>query len=179
MSDRLNREELSDGAYQIKEVYAHYGLAMYLGQTLEKGVLNVLTMAQTAASESPTTATWDRFFATNAELTLGMLLREIAPHMLEENELFEALRSALTDRNRLAHNFFWDHAPAFLDFAGRERMLEELFSMQGTFEVLSGKLSSLIETRYFRSDERRAWFDRMKSEETESLREQVRRSYRD
>ena len=46
-SDVVERDDaMDDGNYHTREVYAHFGLAVYQAQVLEHGVVNLLTLAK-------------------------------------------------------------------------------------------------------------------------------------
>ena len=46
-------ENLDEESSQIKDVYAHYGLAMYLAQYLEHGIVNALLYTKLIPQEKP------------------------------------------------------------------------------------------------------------------------------
>ena len=47
----------------VKDVYAHFGLCVYLAQVFETGLINVLTAIETSASKTPTRQTFDVLYA--------------------------------------------------------------------------------------------------------------------
>jgi hypothetical protein len=47
MNEVTREEDLDDEAFQIKHVFATFGLASYQAQVLENGLANVLTVART------------------------------------------------------------------------------------------------------------------------------------
>lgn len=137
------REELTDEAYQIKHVYALFGLASYQGQVLERGLANVLTVARTHVQEG-TRDDFDAFLGKHLSLTMGQLLRLLGPHVADDTDLAADLHDALQIRNRLAHRFFREHELNFMSFVGREEMLGELMAAADMFEEMDARLSPVI-----------------------------------
>jgi len=144
------RETLDDESYQAREVFAQYGLTSYVSQVLEKAILNALTLRQVAASDAPTQEAWDRYFASNASLTMGRLIGAFERHFPSEGELVRLLRTALPKRNYIAHTFFWNYAVAFTTGTGRETMLLELFEIRELFESVQSLIEPLIRREFMR-----------------------------
>lgn len=100
---RMDREDdLPDDAYQRREVFAHYGAAMFHAQVLEQGLVNALTFAQTATHQAGTQQLFDFNFGANLAVTMGRLLHRIKPFLDNDVELVRELAGALELRNRLA-----------------------------------------------------------------------------
>lgn len=141
----LGREDdLDDHDYQVREVYAQYGLASYLGQVMEKGVVNLLTLHANVESPNPTQQSFDVFFEKFAGYTLGRLIVDLEKAFPAEVETIAALRRALPIRNSLAHDFFWDRATHFMSFSGREEMLTEIVSMHEPFKSADVFVTALV-----------------------------------
>lgn len=129
-------------AEEIRDVYAHYGLAMYLAQSVERGLSMVVSLVETTNGAT----TWD-FDARLAEcyaMTFGELVTRFsalppASHL----DLASRLRLAVGDRNMLAHQYFWDRAVSFNVTEGRGKMLTELQRMQAEFEAIDHDLAAL------------------------------------
>ena len=111
---------------QTKDVYAHFGLAMYFAQVLEHGVVNAMVIARTPDRHRITRAEIDAFRAGQFERTLGQMLRELGRYLVVTNAVESTLREALERRNWLAHDYFRDRAVAFMSPDGRASMLKEL-----------------------------------------------------
>jgi hypothetical protein len=137
-------DDLDDHNYQVREVYAQYGLASYLGQVLEKGVVNLLSLHANFELASPTQQSFDVFFEKFAGCTLGRLIMTMERSFPTEAETIAALRRALPIRNSLAHDFFWDRAAQFMSISGREEMLAEILSMHEPFQSADALVSSLV-----------------------------------
>lgn len=119
-----------DDSIQIREVYSRYGLAMYQAQVLEHGMVNAVIIARMLPTmrSHPDRSAWEDAFdqAYDLELakTFGNMLRALEPLDLSAM-LLERLRTAKTERDRLAHRFFREHDEHFLSQRGRTLMIGE------------------------------------------------------
>lgn len=133
---RMEREDdLDDHAYQVREVYAQFGLAMYVAQVLEAGVLNALTLWEAlqlwgARQGMPFEDLSDELWEANFALTLGGLLKKFRKAIAGDAALTAVLGDALRKRNQLAHSYFWNHAEDMMSFEGREAILAELIMVR-------------------------------------------------
>ena len=141
-----------DGAH-IKEVYAHFGLAQYLAQVLEHGIVNALVYLELIPSklrskQRKTREEWlqhfDEFMGRKFESTLGHLIKGLREHHVVASELERTLASALQARNWLAHAYFRDRSSEFMTEAGRESMIGELQRFQTLFERADELLESAL-----------------------------------
>ena len=132
----MTTEHLDSESEQIKEVYAHFGLAMYMAQCLERGLAITLATRYGPGPTKITRAGFDELLDRLFSRTLGQLVREIGrlAELNEEEE--ERLQQALHKRNWLAHRFFWDRAADFTSRARRVSMIQELQEAVNTFEAL-------------------------------------------
>lgn len=137
-------DDLDDHNYQVREVYAQYGLSSYIGQVMEKGVVNLLTLHANVELPNPTQQSFDVFFEKFAAYTLGRLIVTVEKTFPAEVETIAALRRALPIRNALAHDFFWDRATHLMSFTGREAMLAEIISMHEPFQSADALVSALV-----------------------------------
>lgn len=125
---------------ETRDIYAHFGLSIYLAQCLEHGIANALAIADLiprSVRERPSREKWyaafDDFMGSKFQATLGRLtgeLREIAPI---SPELETVLADALRKRNWLAHHYFRERAEAFVTKTGRTAMAQELQEAQELF----------------------------------------------
>lgn len=113
----------------VKEVFAHYGLAAYLAHVLERSLVNALT---TVYGPGPTRLTPSELEQRFEDLSkkglsaLGAILGEAGL----SGPVVAKVQAALQDRERLAHQFFWDHAADFMSVDGCRRMLDDLDEVQ-------------------------------------------------
>ena len=129
---------------EIREVYAHYGLAMYLAQNLERGLAMVLALM--SHSDRRTAWDWEAQLAQHYESTMGTLVgRFTAQYLAQEPVLTASLSVANDHRNELAHHYFWDRGLQFCSAQGRMDMLSELKQIQRNFRQLDDALICLAE----------------------------------
>jgi hypothetical protein len=128
----------------VKEVFAHFGLAAYLAQVLERSLVSALTTVYGPGSKRLTQSELDTRFEDSSERNLGALLRTLHGAGLS-TEIMPTVRDALKDRNRLAHHFFWDHATEFMSVDGCHRMLRDLTEMQERFRDCSAKVEAEVQ----------------------------------
>lgn len=129
-----------DKGEHIKEVYAHYGLAMYLAQCLEQSVYIHLMFFDFFPRNIPNIKSadlWrekiDKYEAQELGKTMGQLIRKLKESGQPTEEIGKALASALKQRNRLAHHYFSENAITFMSERGRDSMIAELESVQAEF----------------------------------------------
>lgn len=117
-------EDIDPGSYAVREVYAHYGLAMYFAQVLEHGMINTLVVSQQAQGAVVTQAELDAAWERSFDSTMGRLAAELGK-TLSETSILAKLEDARVTRNRLAHRFFREHAEDFFSDQGRSEMITE------------------------------------------------------
>lgn len=113
----------------VKEVFAHYGLAAYLAHVLERSLVNALTTVYGPGPTRLTPTELERRFEDLSKKGLGALAQVLAEAGLSE-PVVAKVQAALEERNRLAHQFFWDHAADFMSVEGCQRMLADLEEIQ-------------------------------------------------
>ena len=129
---------------EVKEVYAHYGLAMYLAQCVEKGL--ALVLACRDGSQNIHRYAFDERLDEKLGVTYGTLARrytEIAPS--QEKNLADRLLESVEPRNWLAHRYFGDRAVEFDLHAGRRKMIGEFQRLIDTFEELDDEVTRLTQ----------------------------------
>lgn len=140
-----------DSAEQIKEVYAHFGLAIYLGQVLEHGIGNSLVYASLIPNnigKIRSSAEWhekfDQFLGAHFEKTLGRMIATLKCEVEIPDDLESLLSAALKTRNWLAHHYFRERADEFMNEAGRTKMIAELEEAQSLFSRADEALETVI-----------------------------------
>ncbi|MGH9962234.1 MAG: hypothetical protein ACREBC_34780, partial [Pyrinomonadaceae bacterium] len=88
---------------QISDVYADYGLAMYLAQILEHGIVTSLVILRLPEKEKYTRQDIDEFMEGKFQKTLGALIRHLKFEATLHPGLESLLTVALNRRNYLAH----------------------------------------------------------------------------
>ena len=142
---------MDDETEHYKSVYAEFGLAIYLAQCLEHGLVNALiyidlipNRSRAAESLEEWGALFDSYISDRFSLTLGRLIGELKKITDVEQGLSDRLKAALSSRNFLAHHFFRERAELFLSEAGRNSMLEELAEAQELFQSVETQLAEAV-----------------------------------
>jgi len=149
---------------QVREVYARFGLALYFAQVLERGIVNALIFLDLIPNRSKrlrSTKEWeteyDAFASRHFQKTLGGLIRALGEVKAVPDELEKLLASALHERNRLAHYYFWERADEFMTTPGCNRMITELAAARDLFDHADKRLMQItaaIRTRHGFTEER-------------------------
>ena len=127
-------EEIDEESWQIREVYAKYGIAMYSSQCFETGLVTLLVSLKLNDREKITRSDIDLFTGKNNEKTLGGLIHSLKKIMKISENLETELKELLDIRNYLAHRYFRIKAIDFTKKDGRQRMLSELESIISKLE---------------------------------------------
>jgi len=140
-----------EGAHH-REVYAHFGLAMYLAQVLENGLVNALTMfdfipnhQEHIGSRTAWSVAFDAFSASKIELTMGNLINVLKKVTTVPDALEARLRHALHRRSFLVHHYFRDNVALFSTAEGRDRLIADLETYQAEFTAADSALFALVE----------------------------------
>ena len=135
-----------DPSEHVKEIYAHFGLAIYLAQVLEHGLVIALVYADLMPNRKPhhTRADFDLFMDKHFETTMGRMIQNFKKHVAVPTEFEQLLLDARTKRNFLAHHYFRERADDFMKEAGREKMILELKTAQELFERTDDTLSEVV-----------------------------------
>jgi hypothetical protein len=134
----------------IREVYAHYGLAMYWAQCLEQSIFQHLLFfdhfpkaIQTCTTAEHWVAAIDRYEARELKQTMGRLIYRLREAGQTTSSIEQLLDRALKNRNWLAHAYFSDRAVDFMSPGGRERMLEELGALKDHFVSTASEIDEI------------------------------------
>lgn len=76
----------------VRDVYAHFGLALYNAQVLEHGLANAMAFAAMASNRLSTVEDYDAFLAQRFERTLGTLIKELHGHIEVDPALQDLLQ---------------------------------------------------------------------------------------
>jgi hypothetical protein len=137
-------ELLGHESYQVKEVFAYFELAMYQAQCLERGLGIALATVYGPGPKKITKAQYDELLESNFQKTLGELVNRIRRSVKIPGKLENTISEALKERNRLAHNYFWEKAVAFTKEDGRQTMIEELREIADFLEATDSELSAIV-----------------------------------
>ncbi len=129
---------------QTRDVYAYYGLAMYLAQILEHGIVNALVILRLTEKDKYTRQDIDEFMEGRFQKPLGALLKHLRSEVTLPPDLESTLTEALNRRNYLAHQYFREKAESFVIRSGRAQMLHELQVDQQLFEKADEQLEKAL-----------------------------------
>ena len=124
---------MKDKETDIKECFAYFGRAIYVAQTVEKGILNSLI----SSYENLTKSCYDELLAEKSQLTLGQLKREIIERKIFSEEIIDKIETFHTKRDWLAHNYWWDRAIEFNRDDLRHKIFTELDELTAYFDNLN------------------------------------------
>lgn len=138
-----------------KEVYAHFGLAIYRAQVLEAGLINALTFFsffEKHAGRIKTQIEWteqiDAFESSQIAKPMGALKRALLQVTKVPDDLESQLTIALQHRNYLVHRYFQENIARFLDEEGRDMMIADFERYGEEFERADRMVEALVAPLY-------------------------------
>jgi hypothetical protein len=117
-----------------KEVYAFFGLAAYAANLLEASFINWTVALRLGNISAATRHDFDTAFGHFERRTLGQLIGTTRSLTAVPADLDSVLTKALSERNRLIHHFFREHAANATHPAGQRVMIGELSSIIELFD---------------------------------------------
>lgn len=162
---------------QVREVYSRYGLAMYMAQVLEHGMVNAVIVMQTLPSmrthenEAAWHATFDGAYETGLARTYGNMLRQLENLNGFPPNLINRLRGAKEDRDILAHRFFRQNDLAFMNRDGRTSMIAWCEDRIVLFKALSDDVDAFLAPIQQRYGITQAWIDNAMEASLQQARE--------
>lgn len=135
---------------QIREVYARFGLAMYMAQVLEHGMVNavvvmkILPTVRSHTGEASWQAAIDSAFDNGFARTYGNMVRQLETLPEFPQQLLTRLKAAKDDRDILAHRFFRQNDMAFMNCDGRTGMIIWCEERIETFRALSDEIDAFL-----------------------------------
>lgn len=135
---------------QVRDVYAHFGLAVYWGQCIEQSIFQYLLFFDhfpKAIAKFTTPESWandfDRYEAREMSQTMGKLIRRLQEVGQQVSNLEHSLFKVLKIRNWLAHGYFADRAIEFTDGHGRSDMISELEEIKESFQLCAQEIDAI------------------------------------
>jgi hypothetical protein len=142
-SDEVPRDDsLDDENYHLREVYAHFGVAVYQAQVLEHGVVNLLSQTE-IMKEATSQAEYDKLVAVSLTRTLGFLAKRLGSVLATDETLLGDLREAIERRNYLVHRYWRERVQLTHTARGRNRIIEELDSISDHFASIDQRLEAM------------------------------------
>ena len=130
---------------QIRNLYEAFGLAMYQAQCIERQLAMLLVSLQEKRPQNRTTLELEALYTRAFQRTLGQLLDLVRREASIPAEMESRLTEALSTRNQLAHNYFWDRAGEVQTVTGRQFMIQELREIATRFDQLDEELTALMQ----------------------------------
>ena len=150
---------------QIREVYSRYGLAMFMAQVLEHGIVNAAIIMQllptirSFANEASWQQAFDKAFESGLSQTYGNMLMSLEKIDGFPQLLLDRLKSAKNDRDILAHRFFRQNDIAFMSRNGRKHMIEWCEARVDLFQSIANELDDFVRPISERNGISQSWVD--------------------
>lgn len=136
-------EALDPESEQIREVFAQYGRAMYEAQCVERELVILSPRLYGMNNRTTTRAEVEGLFDDFFGKTLGTVVRRLEASVGLPLGLEGRIKRALSIRNFLAHNFFWERAGRLVSHEGREKILAELRELSAFLGELDAEMTAL------------------------------------
>lgn len=127
---------------EVREVYAHYGLAMYAAQCVEATLVMLIIASKLDERSSFTKADHDALWESLWQRAMRARIKKTLKAVKLPDSVAADLDRVCDLRNALAHNFFFDHATSFLTNEGRAAMKAQLESARDEFFALDEQLTA-------------------------------------
>jgi hypothetical protein len=142
------KQPLDRGAWEQREVYAHFGVAIYLCQVVETGLVNYLILLRRATADCEMQASEiDDLFDELFGYTLGRNINNVKRILGEHGEwvLADQMTETLKLRNELVHH--WMRTRSLMQGTSETRleMIGELENAAATLEGASGALKEKVQ----------------------------------
>lgn len=124
----------------VREVFAHFGRAIYMANCLERSIAGALLHVEWRANlKAPMTRrsfqeSGAAFFATVESMPMGRLIGRLKAQRDLQADLRAALDECNSARNVLVHHYFWSRAGEFALDAGQRKMINECDDFCSLFE---------------------------------------------
>ena len=138
------QEDLPLYAQQNREVFAHFGRAMYHAQCLEHQIGLLLASMYNPEFLKVPPEDRDAFFDRESKKTLGRMEEDLGNKAHLSPTLENRLREAVELRNWLAHRYFPERARDILNLEGREKMISELQKKADFLKELDGEFTAIL-----------------------------------
>jgi hypothetical protein len=124
-----------------KELYANYGLAIYVANVLEYSIIYALFALELGPkyrqlkSQDEWDSAYDEFFERAFSITFGHLVNRLTSHAAVPAEMAETLKVAKGVRDNLVHRFAKETAELFYSEKGRREIIENCEGAVALFEA--------------------------------------------
>ena len=136
----MNGESDGQEERERQAIFMGAGLALYLGNSVEQALINLLVLGGVTRETIPATLEdVELAFHEHAKKTLGRLVSRLGA-----DTDISGIDEVLERRNHLAHHFFTKRAIHFMSAPGRSLMLQELIEMHRLFEDADTQIKELV-----------------------------------
>lgn len=140
--------EYLDSDEQAKEVYAHFGLAIYFAQILEQLAINMIAIQKQTTKGLEKTedieSLWDDY--DKGKRTFGVLVNEIKQCYSLSDDDYDELKRILKLRNYIAHDYFRFNIELFYSVSGQKRVIRDFIDFKNSVRKLDANLTVYLET---------------------------------
>jgi hypothetical protein len=127
----------------MREVYAKYGVAMYLAQVIEHGLANFFLYAAAFTGVLTEAAQIDAVLDEMFSKSMGEQMRHVLAVIEFSEDHVVRLNQARERRNMLAHNYWRVRIGKTLTEVGRNEMLSELDAICEEFDALNTEMEMM------------------------------------
>ena len=127
----------------VQEVFAHFGLAIYLVQVFETGMINALTILTATENRQPREV-WEKLYVEHEKLTFGNLLKKLSAKAFFPSDVEAQVLEIKKRRDHITHQFFRDHTISFNAASGCKIMIAELEDFRDRIQSV-GKVVDKLE----------------------------------
>jgi hypothetical protein len=135
-----------DSDDKAKEIYAHFGLAVYFAQVLEQKAINMITFCRKTKSnmtnQEQIDALWNDYDL--GSRTFGVLINEIKQLYSLSDKDGKELTDVLKLRNYIAHDYFRFNTELFYSDSGQKRMIKDFIEFQERANSLDNILQQYL-----------------------------------
>jgi hypothetical protein len=126
---------MNEQDYIVRELFAYFGRIMYLAQTVEKGMMNIVLFSQ--HENGITRSRYDEILEELASLTFGQLKRKLIELDIFNAEEIQQIEEFHKKRDFLAHSYWWERTVEFYDESLQHKLLTELDGFTNFFESIN------------------------------------------
>lgn len=144
-NEEIIKEEMDAGNYYSRQVFAHYGAAMYKCQCVERGLATVMCTVFPPKDRILNKTMYDNLLSSHYKHTFGQLIKKLREHINVSEDIVVLLNKALAIRNHLTHSYFFQNATTFMSHEGRLKMVQELRAMDDSMDALNDKMTAMVD----------------------------------
>ena len=126
---------------EIKEIYAHFGLAYYHSEVLHRGLCNLYALSQIPSEGGMTRPRMEEHLSEAFSSTLGRIFNLVLPTL--PGNIVDTFKSAIDQRNFLAHHFWFERIHLTTTSEGIDGLIRELSNYSKAFLELDTEIEKL------------------------------------